>query len=1347
MHRFFWILLLASLINLVYAQEVEPKVVPEKGGIPESLQPWKDWVLSDEQKQSRQTPAQFNDFKKKLPLWPAKLSIKAGRSEGNFSVSVKVFKETWLSLPGSDQNWPQDVQANRKPAVVVERNSRPTIKLQPGQYRVSGRLPWKQMPQRLKIPPQIGVLELQVNGDLVKTPNWDGNGDLWLNRNRVEVATEKEFLEAKVYRLLEDGIPIKLSTQIDLSVAGKSREEDLGYALPEGWQVASVSSELPCAIDDSGRLRVQVRGGKWSIQVNAFRNDSIEVITYSDERKPVADQEIVGFKANPDFRLVELRDIVAVDVSQTTFPEKWRKFPVHRWQTDQPFRLEEKMRGMGFQKASGLSVKREFWLDEAGRMMTFRDRITGQSRQDWRLDISPGQTLGAARMDGEGQLITENPTDGLSGIELRSRRVEIEAVGRIENSRNFPASGWQADVEKCDATLHLPPGWRVLALFGAEWEQGDWLTSWTLLDLFLLLVFTMAIGKLWGIIPAIVALIGFGLTFHEPNAPRLLWFLPLIPVAILKLKIPAKIRTLVTIAKYITLAILMVVLVPFIGKQLQGVLYPQLETGGGLNRTPSSRGYYSSGSWAPSSGKDQILSRKKVYKENLKQDVQARIQTGPAVPVWSWRNIHFGWRGPVTQAEQVKIVLIPPSIQRMITAVRVLMLILLISLLFNARQFLPKLLGIKSKSVVSAIILLGLFGFVTTQGAAQEFPPKPLLDELRQRLLKNTDADAFPKAAEIPSVEVTIKQSNLEFTAEIHAAARVAVPLPGRLPEWSPLSVTVDGEATQAVARHNNYLWVALEPGIHTVSVEGKLSGATDWDWTFLLKPRRLTVDAPDWTVTGVKSNLTPEDQVFFSKKSPASTSEAVYDRKDFVPAIMVERELEIGLLWQVRSTLSRLNEGGKAVAFSIPLLPGERVLDSNYIVEDGKLQVRLGSGQKSVSWVSELPQTKQLTLISEKDNPWVERWKLIASPVWNVRFEGLNPVYEPNNQELKPVWTPWPSEQTTLTFSKPKAIHGATMTVRNVDHETTVGTRQRISRLKLNLQASLGQDLVLDLGDKAEVTALRIGDASQTNSNSGKLQPVRRDGSKVIIPVRPGEQLISLEWKTPRKIAFRETVDLLALPVESSNINTKLSLPSDRWVIWTFGPMVGPVVRLWSILLLTLVGAFILGRIKTSPLKGYEWGLFVLGLSQVHPIAMLFVVFWFFLITWRGRDEICDAAPRYFNLVQLAILALALPVGVIVLYALHRGLLGRPEMMVLGNFSSPTNLNWFAQRTDAILPQAGVLSLSIWFYRIFMLVWALWLAMSSLKWARWAWGNFSRKGFWKHKPKIESPKTPPAIM
>ena len=126
----------------------------------------------------------------------------------------------------------------------------------------------------------------------------------------------------------------------------------------------------------------------------------------------------------------------------------------------------------------------------------------------------------------------------------------------------------------------LPPGWRLFALFGADWVAGDWLSAWTLLDLFLLLIFSLAVFKLWGLRAGLVALLAFGLAYQEPWAPRLVWFFLLIPLALLRVVPSGIMRKLLDGWRWLATVALLLWLIPFIATQLQGVLYPQLEAQG-----------------------------------------------------------------------------------------------------------------------------------------------------------------------------------------------------------------------------------------------------------------------------------------------------------------------------------------------------------------------------------------------------------------------------------------------------------------------------------------------------------------------------------------------------------------------------------------------------------------------------------------------------------------------------------------------------------------------------------------------------------------------------------------------
>ena len=138
---------------------------------------------------------------------------------------------------------------------------------------------------------------------------------------------------------------------------------------------------------------------------------------------------------------------------------------------------------------------------------------------------------GAVRIDGEGQLVTANPATGDPGVEIRNRNLNMEAIGRVSPLQNLLATGWNTGADSLQLTLMLPPGWRVLALFCADGTRGDWLTAWTLLDLFLLLIFSLAVFRLWGFKAGLVAILAFGLAYHERRVPAAYtWLFLLIPL-------------------------------------------------------------------------------------------------------------------------------------------------------------------------------------------------------------------------------------------------------------------------------------------------------------------------------------------------------------------------------------------------------------------------------------------------------------------------------------------------------------------------------------------------------------------------------------------------------------------------------------------------------------------------------------------------------------------------------------------------------------------------------------------------------------------------------------------------
>ena len=143
--------------------------------------------------------------------------------------------------------------------------------------------------------------------------------------------------------------------------------------------------------------------------------------------------------------------------------------------------------------------------------------------------------------------------------------------------------------------------------------------------------------------------------------------------------------------------------------------------------------------------------------------------------------------------------------------------------------------------------------------------------------------------------------------------------------------------------RRENELWVLLpDPGIHLLTVRGRIRELSEWEWGFPLKPRRVSVTAEGWTVSGLRPDGSAEDQLLFARVRREEAAAATYDRPDTRHALLVERQIELGLVWRVTTTVKRLSPGGRAAAIRVPLLIGEKVVSQGRTVEGGAIEVRL---------------------------------------------------------------------------------------------------------------------------------------------------------------------------------------------------------------------------------------------------------------------------------------------------------------------------------------------------------------------------------------------------------------------
>ncbi len=1341
--RLLLVLLLGLHPTAPWAASIPPEVLTQ---IPASLQPWMDWVLSDSP--NRRCPVYYNQTDRYQCVWLSALSLNLDARGGEFSQKAYNDTDGWLTLPGDRGYWPQDVRLDGRAVPVLEREGRPALKAPSGEHELTGRFYWSALPDSIRIPPDNALLDLRVNGQPVAVSRLEDGGVLRL-RQQPAAPAPQDALDLQVFRLLTDGIPFTVSTRLELRVSGQTREEWLGPVLPPDFSPLALDSPLPARLEADGRLRVQLRPGNWTLTLNARHRGPLDALALPAVPTPWPQQEIWSFQAQNTLRQVQVEGAAALDPAQTNLPESWRRWPAYLLQPGEALHFQVRQRGEAEPAPARLNLERTLWLDFAGGGYTVRDRLSG-SLDATRLEAAPELQLGRVDIGGEDQFITRLPGSAVAGVEIRQLNdLHLVADSRLEPAdiEKLPAVGWRIAPRRIDATLNLPPGWRLLAADGPDSTGNAWLSAWNLLDLFIVLVVALGFAKLWGWPWGIVALAGMTLSDHEPNAPLYVWLNVLAAVALLRVLPPGRVQALVKVYRGLALLALLAIGVLFAVQQVRGALYPQLEPfepgaapllpdllsqanaplSAALDEAPAYNRLQS-----PKSPQQQSQGK---LSERLQQYYTAdvKVQTGPGVPDWRWQQVTLRWSGPVAADEPLRLWLLPPWKTR---ALLLLGLALLLAMVARAwvttgRRAVPPAAppspdtGQQNRSslpgAVAAVALLpALLGVpAPVQAQAQEFPPPALLQQLRERLTQPPDC---PRCGDLSALALTLRNNELQLRLSLQAQTDTAVPLP--LPREGLIvrAIDLDGQPATLFRGPNQWLWLRLPPGLHTATVAAAVPPeVATLQLPLPLPPGRLELNASGWKVEGyVEGRVDPQLQL----ARPRQDAAAPLQTGVMPPFVQVERDIVLDVDWQMLTRVWRLSQADQAAVLEIPLLPGERVTTPDIRTRDDRVLLNLPPGQTEVRWTATLNRADELILQATDRENLVEVWQLHANPLWHVQSAGIPLVRRVDTAgQWAPEWRPWPGERVALTIGRPEGAPGGTVTIDRSQLRLNPGRRLSEATLDLTIRTSRGGDHALTLPPGATLTAARINDA---------VQPLRQQDRRVVLPLAPGVQRVVLNWREERDFGARYTTPEVDLGSPSVNGNLSLHLPGDRWLLWASGPVMGPAVLFWGVLAVILIGAIVLGRTSGAPLRAHHWFLLGVGLSQSHIAAILLVAGWLWLLARRKALAEREIGAFRFDLLQLALVGLTLAALAALLGAVEQGLLGTPDMQVAGNGSSAWQLNWYQDRIAGPAPTASVVSAPLLLYRGLMLVWALWLAFALLEWLGWGWQCFSAGGLWR---------------
>ncbi len=1365
MKRADWITALALLVT--------PTLLAAPVVVPKDLQDWQPWAMDGHEARSCPYFSNANpvDDDSRVCAWPARLALDLNARGGRFTQAWQLYSEAWVPLPGSAEYWPQSVTVNGKAAAVVSHEGKPQLRLAAGSYLVVGNFSWESRPEALPVPAQSGLVSLLLDGHAL--PQADRpDGAVWLGKRRG--AEQAQALDVQVYRLLEDQLPALLVTRLRLQVAGDGREELFSTVLPAGFTPLALSSTLPARVDADGRMRVQVRAGSWEITLRARGIDSVQRVALPAVNGVWPKQEVWSYSAHDRLRVSAVEGAEGIDPVQSNVPGEWRQYPAFRLAPGGVLQVAERSRGLSVQDGNKLKLMRLLYLDFDHSGYTVVDQLSGQLRTGWRLDMVEPYRLESAARGTDNLLVTAGANAKLSGVELRAPQLLLTTLGRLQRSGgSVPATGWSERFEQVSGVLNLPPGHRLLAALGADAAPGAWIERWGLLDLFLLLISGAIALRLHGKSFALITLLAVALV-HQENS-LLVWLLLYVLVAQAALRVVPRgwpHRALYWV-RNLLFALLVLVLVPFAATQVRYAVYPQLADTVGVNigsvlaglardepappqlnevivtgqRTdrpppanmPPDAVGAAANEVAPAiaAAPPPVVLAPRQYKisslRNASQSMQryapgTLVQSGPGRPQWNYVAYEYSWNGPVEAAQAVHFLVLRPFWVSLWRVLGVVLMVWIVAALARGRGELParwqRLLNWRRAGAVAAMLLLLLSAAPAARAAST--PDPALLKELGERLLRAPAC--APNCADIQSAHLTLAPGNLEAQLQVSALAAVAVALPAAAGRFEPESVSVDGAAVAGVFRDDSHqYWIALKPGAHQVRISGRLPPADSIQLLFPQIPHSIAVGGSGWDVSGINDGrLVANTLELVRRHVAAGGADGSETAAQFPPFVRVWREFQFDLDWSIATTVERLAPEKGGFTLQLPMLAGESVLTPGMEARGGKnVLVGFDSSADRANWRSGLAQADTLTLTAPKPAAWTEIWIFNVSPMWRVQFSGL-PAVMPEN--LDPAnWSfeyhPRPGETLTLKVSRPGAAPGGTLAIDNVQLAAVVGKRATESSLTLSYRSTQGGRHSIHLPADAHVSQVSV---------DGNSVPMRPDQGELPLAVLPGAHRIQVDWQRDTGASLRTRSAAVNLGSASSNINVTLRLPADRWVLFAGGRGVGPAILYWGELLVFVTLAVLLARSGRSPLKMHEWLLLGLGLSTFSWSVLLLFAAWVYAIRWREQAATAAFTDRRFNATQVLLIGLSVATVVSVVAAIPNALLATPDMRIAGSGQSAGELSWFNDLAADALPTPWVLSLSLWWYKLAMLLWALWLAFALVRWVPMAWHGLTVGGFWR---------------
>lgn len=1333
-----------------------------KENVPSALSKWIPWVL--ELNEALSCPfinqSNYDQSENHICAWPSALDLDVNPEQATFKQSWQVISDSFVPLPGDVKHWPLHVKVNNKPLAVINQNGHPVIDLPQGQYRIEGQFVFDKAPESIAIVAQSPLVNMRLNGQTVDFPKIVNN-KLWLQERQAS-SNQQNSLDIVVSRRVSDGKYISLDTLVDLNVSGEMREEALGKVLPAGFELIAIEGELPTFLDGNGIMQVKLKPGSWTIRVIAYAKSTLLSWQRPEVLHHWPTDELWVFQSHENLRLGKVSGATMLDSSQADLPNTWYELPSYLVTAKDRLTYEVHHRGKPLHVENQLALHRTLWLSFDNEKFTFNDNISGQMLSDWRLSMNEPFVLESAE-DVDGSVLITSQQTGERGIENRYPKVKINARGIIAATNELPVTGWEHNFERVSVVLNLPPGHKLFAAFGADYVSKSWLGDWTIwasfIVLFSALVASRVVNRRAGLCTALMLLF----IYHLSSAPLVIIINLILAVALLKQYPFEQFKAVVKAYWTFSVALAAGAILFFVATELRTVIYPQLEgkestyisdrivsnfndnvefdppvLGSEQQELLSERATQSMAKVKDSVERVQVTGSRIKAVDKLRERYQsdALVQAGSGIPNWHWNQYQINWNSPVASKQSFELIVLSKNMIRASKVIGVsLALLWLFLMLQNTIKQSMDTFKIKtkastastSKSVLSVLVLMLLLPGYAPETKADEFPSQYLLEELQQRVLQAPDC--APNCATINQFQLQSNIGALSVSFEVHANVDTAVALP-RSEFWRPENVTVKNQPVLGMYKHKDWVYIPVSKGVSSVKIEGRVAPVDVFQLEFKELPRHLNIEhSTAWQVLGSQNGtLVGNALEFVALTTTESNQSSRYRNKPFV---QVTRKLFIDQVWTLRTTVTRIAPSSGAINMEIPTLPGEHITSADVLVNKDQVNVTLPSGVTHYRWNSTIDKQALFALYASSELPLLEYWQVAVSPLWHAELNGVPIILDEqsNNDYFAYSFYPYAGEKLELNISRPNVVEGPTLAIDAVSYEIEQGTRTSTIELRFTYRSTRGGEHLIELPSAYQLKEIR---------SDGKLINQQINQGKLAIPVLQGEHKVNIVMRANIENTLQMRAPEVDLHAPLSNITTKFRVNEQRWILSASGPILGPAVLYWGELIAFILIALLVSKVNFSPLTPLNWIVLGFGLSLNNWGVLMLVALWFATLT-ASTFRAKTMSRQWFNVSQILLFALSIVAVLALIFVVPSSLLSSPNMGIEGNFSYGSNLQWFADQSEGLLPQVSVISVPKLFYKGLMLIWVIWLCFSFLAWIKWAWQKLGEQGYWRNKTKIES--------